>query len=229
MSPSPRRSGTRPRPTAPRAAVLAAVLVLAGVAAAGCTRTVTVTSTPAAAPASAPAATTPPPAPPATTEPATAAAGNTGLQVIDSSAAQNGLNGTGGTVTGAAVQQAPPVWVQLSAVQSPRLGAHLIDINESTLYRFDKDTAQPSASNCVDACATQWPPVTVEEGGNVYLAGVDPKAVGAISRPDGRIQLTVGGWPVYRFAQDTQPGDTKGQGVGGTWFAVGPTGEKARP
>ncbi|MFJ5213534.1 hypothetical protein ACIP98_02370 [Streptomyces sp. NPDC088354] len=29
------------------------------------------------------------------------------------------------------------------------------------------------------------------------------------------------------FAGDTEPGDLNGQGVGGTWFAVGPKGEKA--
>ena len=27
---------------------------------------------------------------------------------------------------------------------------------------------------------------------------------------------------MYRYAKDTKPGDAKGQGVGGTWFAVGP-------
>lgn len=212
--------------------MLAAVLVLAAVVT-GCTRTVTVTGTasPAAPSSGAPAASAPAAAPASPTGQAatTAPGGNTGLQVIDSTAAQNGLNGNGGTVTGATVQEAPPVWVQLSAVRSAQLGAHLIDINESTLYRFDKDSAQPSVSNCADACATRWPPVTIKEGGNVYLAGVDPKAVGAIRRADGQVQLTVGGWPVYRFAQDTRPGDTKGQGVGGTWFAVDPTGEKARP
>ncbi|WP_406434776.1 hypothetical protein [Streptomyces sp. NBC_01589] len=69
--------------------------------------------------------------------------------------------------------------------------------------------------------------MTVAEGGNVYLAGVNPKQIGAIRRQDGRIQVTVSGWPVYRYASDTRPGDLNGQGIGGTWFAVGPTGEKA--
>jgi predicted lipoprotein with Yx(FWY)xxD motif len=96
-----------------------------------------------------------------------------------------------------------------------------------SLHRFDKDTADPSKSTCNDACAVKWPPVTIEEGGNVYLAGVNPKEVGAIRRDDGQVQITVGGWPVYRFSGDSTPGDLNGQGVGGTWFAVGPTGNKA--
>ncbi|MFD1277562.1 hypothetical protein ACFQ51_53560 [Streptomyces kaempferi] len=53
------------------------------------------------------------------------------------------LNGTGGTVVGAAVQETPPKWVQLSAVTSPDLAApHLININQAALYRFDGDSAR---------------------------------------------------------------------------------------
>jgi hypothetical protein len=35
------------------------------------------------------------------------------------------------------------------------------------------------------------------------------------------------GHPHRRFARDTALGDTKGQGAGGTWFAVTPDGKKA--
>ncbi|MEU3184195.1 hypothetical protein ABZ707_08275 [Streptomyces sp. NPDC006923] len=205
------------------------VLLVCGLAGAtACGKTISVTDASDTPPAAASAAATQPP-----TQPPAGQSGqptsNSALQVVDSTAAQNGLTGTGGTVVGAAVQETPPKWVQLSAVQSPRLGTHLINVNQATLYRFDKDTAQPSQSNCAGDCATTWPPVTIVEGGNVYLAGVDPKQVGAIRRADGQVQVTVGGWPVYRFSGDVKPGDTNGQGVGGTWFAVGPTGEKSAP
>ncbi|MET8537449.1 hypothetical protein ABZV67_38165 [Streptomyces sp. NPDC005065] len=69
--------------------------------------------------------------------------------------------------------------------------------------------------------------MTIKQGGNVYLAGVSPQQVGAIRRDDGQIQITVGGRPVYRYAGDTRSVDLNGQGIGGTWFTVGPTGEKA--
>ncbi|WP_326803918.1 hypothetical protein OIE49_22935 [Streptomyces sp. NBC_01788] len=155
-------------------------------------------------------------------------ADNSTLQVVDSTAQEAGLSGNGGTVVGAVLQEEPPKWVQLSAVTSaPLFSPHLININQAALYRFDNDSAQPSLSNCNDDCAVRWPPVTIKQGGNVYLAGVDQKDVGAIRRQDGQVQLTVGGWPVYRFAGDSRPGDLNGQGVGGTWFAAGPTGEKA--
>ena len=32
--------------------------------------------------------------------------------------------------------------------------------------------------------------------------------------------IAAGKWPLYRFAGDASPGDTNGQGSGGTWFAV---------
>jgi predicted lipoprotein with Yx(FWY)xxD motif len=114
---------------------------------------------------------------------------------------------------------------KLTAVDLGTLGPVITDKDGFTLYRFDKDTAKPPKSTCNDACATAWPPVLSQ--GEVGVDGVDAGLVGKVTRSDGTEQVTVGGWPVYRFAKDTQPGDTKGQGVSGTWFAVNPKGGKA--
>lgn len=219
----------------PYVRALVATVLLCGLAgASGCGKTLTIGD--AAPAASSPAAPATPPAPaaspPAASPPAAdgaAPAGNGGLQLVNGSAADNGLNGNGGSVVGAAVQEQPPIWVQLSAVNSPTLGPHLINVNQATLYRFDKDTADPSQSNCDGDCAVTWPPVTIKEGGKVYVAGIEPAQIGAIRRNDGGVQLTVGGWPVYRFSGDEKPGDENGQGVGGTWFAVAPDGAKSAP
>ena len=115
----------------------------------------------------------------------------------------------------------------LVATQAPELGTIVADAGGFTLYRFDKDAAKPPTTTCVDACATKWPPVVVDPAGKLALDGVDQAAVGIVKRPDGQSQLTVGGWPVYRFSGDAAAGATKGQGVGGTWFAVTPDGKKA--
>lgn len=118
-------------------------------------------------------------------------------------------------------------WVQLSAGQAGELNPVVVNGAGFTLYRFDNDTANPSKSTCDGDCATTWPPVVVRPGGKIFLDGVDKSAVGVVKRDDGRLQVTVGGWPVYRFSKDLKPGDTNGQGVGGTWFGVTPDGRKA--
>lgn len=114
----------------------------------------------------------------------------------------------------------------LNVATSRKLGSIVTDGQGRTLYRFDKDTAKPPASHCAGDCAATWPPVTTR--GEVELRGLDKSLVGTVRRADGVNQLTLGGWPLYRFARDERPGDTKGQGVGGTWYVSGPEGKKAK-
>lgn len=115
----------------------------------------------------------------------------------------------------------------LGARDDARIGRVLTDGAGFTLYRFDKDTASPPTSNCSGDCAKAWPVVAAE--GAKAVPGTDPALIGSVARADGTKQLTVAGWPMYRFAKDAAPGDTKGQGVGGTWFAAAPDGKKAAP
>ncbi|MBM7769813.1 putative lipoprotein with Yx(FWY)xxD motif [Actinokineospora baliensis] len=147
--------------------------------------------------------------------------------------ANNATEGTGdwakgedGTVNSAKADTARK-WVQLKASKAGALDPVVVNGAGLTLYRFDKDTAKPSKSTCNGDCAKTWPPVTVAKGSKVFVAGVPKSAVGFVKRDDGSTQVTIGGWPVYRFAKDTKPGDTAGQGVGGTWFGVTPDGKKA--
>ncbi|MFI1963261.1 SCO0930 family lipoprotein [Streptomyces pathocidini] len=114
---------------------------------------------------------------------------------------------------------------QLAVRSDGELGPLVTDSAGMTLYRFDKDTADPPASTCEGECAAAWPPVAA--GDASASADLNPELLGSVSRSDGSQQLTLGGWPLYRFAKDTEPGDTKGQNVGGTWFASAPDGKKA--
>lgn len=131
-------------------------------------------------------------------------------------------NGAGKALVRAA-QQAEEA--KLIAVENDDLGQVLTDQDGFTLYRFDEDTAEPAKSNCDGDCAEKWPPMLAE--GDVQVDGVDPQLVGSVIRTDGTKQVTVGGWPTYRFAKDTAAGQTNGQGVGDTWYAVTPNGAKA--
>ncbi|WNV82636.1 hypothetical protein [Umezawaea sp. Da 62-37] len=120
-------------------------------------------------------------------------------------------------------------WVSLRAASAGELNPVVINGAGLTLYRFDKDSADPSKATCNGDCAVTWPPVTVAHGGKVFFAGIKKDDIGVVKRDDGKLQITIKGWPVYRFAKDTKPGDTLGQGVGGTWFGVTPDGRKAGP
>ncbi|GIF77724.1 hypothetical protein [Asanoa siamensis] len=118
-------------------------------------------------------------------------------------------------------------WTEVRAARVDRLGRVVVNGSGLTLYRFDDDEASPSKSVCNGPCAETWPPVVVREGETVYRAYVSEDALGTVRRDDGELQLTIGGWPVYRFADDRRFGDTRGQGLQGKWFAVKRDGGKA--
>nr|WP_187398878.1 hypothetical protein [Micromonospora sp. WP24] len=123
---------------------------------------------------------------------------------------------------------APPADVELTeklvGKTVPKMGKVVTDEKGWVLYRFDNDSADPPSSNCVDKCAAVWPPALTD--GDPQLSGVAADDVGTITRQDGTRQLTLAGWPVYRYIGDKKPGQWKGQGVGGTWFVVAPDGKK---
>lgn len=109
--------------------------------------------------------------------------------------------------------------------QSP-YGAYLADGEGRSLYLFEADEA--GKSTCHDACANAWPPLTTS-GEPQAGKGIDADALGTFERPDGSMQVTYDGWPLYYFIKDKAPGDTKGQdieGFGAEWYLVTPGGEK---
>jgi predicted lipoprotein with Yx(FWY)xxD motif len=112
----------------------------------------------------------------------------------------------------------------LAAATLPRMGSVVTDQGGWVLYRFDKDTTNPSKSNCEGKCAEIWPPALTD--GNPTLRGIAPDKVGSVMRADGSRQLTIGNWPVYRYIGDLKPGQWKGQAVNGTWFVVTKDGKK---
>lgn len=100
------------------------------------------------------------------------------------------------------------------------LGSILVDEEGFTLYVFTNDTA--GESTCYDACADLWPPVPAD---SEIGSGLDAALFGSTARTDGSEQLTIDGRPLYRYAPDTSPGDTTGQGFSGVWFVVDAAGQ----
>ncbi len=113
---------------------------------------------------------------------------------------------------------------KLIAKAVPKMGNVVTDAKGWVLYRFDKDKDSPSKSNCVGDCARLWPPLLADD--TLELSGLSAAKVDTVERADGGLQVTIGGWPVYRYIGDKKPGAWSGQNIGGTWFVVEKDGSK---
>ncbi|MFK0153220.1 hypothetical protein ACIQVK_14280 [Streptomyces sp. NPDC090493] len=104
------------------------------------------------------------------------------------------------------------------------LGSIVTDDKGRTLYRYDKDQPNPSKWTCSGTCTETWLPVIVPE--SVQASGVEKSLLGTVHR-NGETQLTLAGWPLYRYVGDTAAGQTNGQGKDQEWYAVTPSGQKS--
>ncbi|HZR54900.1 MAG TPA: zf-HC2 domain-containing protein [Streptosporangiaceae bacterium] len=90
----------------------------------------------------------------------------------------------------------------------------LTDAQGLTVYWFAPDKG--TASLCAGTCAAQWPPVP----GPVHAGAGVPGTLGTITRPDGMVQATWDGHPLYTATLDTTPGQANGNNLdisGGIW------------
>ncbi len=94
------------------------------------------------------------------------------------------------------------------------LGNYLADAKGMTLYLFANDYANQS-----NWTGDVWPTFYSED--IIATSNLNPADFDTITRDDGDKQTTYKGWPLYYFANDTAPGDTNGEGVGGVWFILG--------
>jgi predicted lipoprotein with Yx(FWY)xxD motif len=86
-----------------------------------------------------------------------------------------------------------------------------------TLYWFVPDTS--TTSKCTGSCATYWPPVK----GPVTAGSGVTGTLGVITRPDGTMQATYDGHPLYTYVADSAPGQATGNGKnlsGGVWWEM---------
>ena len=122
-------------------------------------------------------------------------------------------------------QASGAVTVSLAAI-SGIPGQALVSSNGHTLYLFQADKNGTSA--CTGACAAAWPPDIVT-GAPQAGSGVHQALLGTITRPDGTVQVTYNGHPLYYFSADSAGGTAHGQGVkafGAEWYVVNATGSK---
>jgi predicted lipoprotein with Yx(FWY)xxD motif len=114
-----------------------------------------------------------------------------------------------------------PVVVTKAALKmgtNTNFGTVLMDQKDKTLYFFSMDAN--GTSSCTGGCETVWPVFYAEDA--TVPAGMTSTDMATITRADGKKQTTFKGWPLYYYASDVNNGDTKGDGVGGSWFVAKP-------
>lgn len=98
----------------------------------------------------------------------------------------------------------------------------VINTKGRAVYMLSGDTAKHPKCTKANGCFAFWPPVTVSSAKNLSkAAGVQGK-LGTFKR-NGLIQVTLGGHPLYTFANDKKKDNATGEGIngfGGIWHVV---------
>jgi predicted lipoprotein with Yx(FWY)xxD motif len=90
------------------------------------------------------------------------------------------------------------------------------------LYVYTPDGT--SGVTCTGGCASTWP--SLMSSGKTATASGAAKAslLGSTADPAGGAVVTYAGRPLYTDVGDTSAGTANGQGTGGIWFVVAPSG-----
>jgi predicted lipoprotein with Yx(FWY)xxD motif len=143
------------------------------------------------------------------------------VAAVVAASAATGLLAVAGPATGVTT-------LTLRSVHSSSLGHNVVATPSGrTLYHRTRETTRHFL--CTGSCARIWPPLTVTSRSTRLVKGSGVRGtLGLVRRPrpDGRLQVTLNGLPLYRFSQDRRTGDAKGEGIpgegsgGGVWHAL---------
>lgn len=114
-----------------------------------------------------------------------------------------------------------PASSTLLTVTQTKLGPAVTNDRGQVLYTYTDDTATHSACNA-PWCLVDWPPLQATGAPTASSTITAPVAV--ITGAGGTQQVTLAGHPLHTFAGDLHPGDIRGQGIGGDWLLISPTG-----
>jgi predicted lipoprotein with Yx(FWY)xxD motif len=114
-------------------------------------------------------------------------------------------------------QPATPTTAAVVKTASSSLGTILVDSQGLTLYHLGGEVNGKFICTS-SSCTGVWHPLIAPSSGTPSGVG----SLGSVKRPDGTVQVTYKGTPLYTFTGDQQAGETKGQGIKdvGTWSAV---------
>jgi predicted lipoprotein with Yx(FWY)xxD motif len=106
----------------------------------------------------------------------------------------------------------------VTTAQNARLHAKVL-VNRSGRTLYHLSVERKGHFICTDpTCLSVWHPLLVAKG--TKPTGRVP--LGTVRRPNGTMQVTYKGEPLYSFAEDTKRGDAKGEGFKdvGVWHAA---------
>jgi predicted lipoprotein with Yx(FWY)xxD motif len=135
-----------------------------------------------------------------------------------------GSSSTSSNTTSSAVSAQPAAQTSSSSsgavvkTASSSLGTILVNSQGMTLYHLSGE--QGGKFICTgSACLGVWHPLIAAPGATPSGA---VSSLGTVKRPEGTLQVTYKGTPLYTFTQDKQAGETNGQGIKdvGTWTVV---------
>lgn len=125
-------------------------------------------------------------------------------------------------VTAALASAAAGLTVKSS--KSAALDATIV-VNATGMTLYHTNVEHKNTVKCTGACAQTWPPDLVAAGHKpVAGPGLTASKLGTIKRPDGKTQVTYGGYSLYLYSGDSKAGDVNGQGTAGIWHAVSSSG-----
>lgn len=102
------------------------------------------------------------------------------------------------------------------------LGPVLENGQGRVLYVYTPDGT--SGVTCTGECASAWPPVMTSGQSATTSGAAKASLLGSTADPAGGTVVTYAGRPLYTYVGDTSAGTATGQGSGGIWFVVSPSG-----
>jgi predicted lipoprotein with Yx(FWY)xxD motif len=116
-------------------------------------------------------------------------------------------------------------------VSGSSLGKILVNgANGRTLYVFSKDTRNKDNCFAISGCASTWPALTTK-GKPLAGTGAKKSLLGTTKLPNGKLQVTYAGHPLYVYSGDFGPHQTDYVGFpqfGGTWYAINANGGRVK-
>ncbi len=116
------------------------------------------------------------------------------------------------------------IGLTMKSSKNAALGATIVvSATGKTLYHTNVE--HKNTVKCTGSCAQSWPPLLIAAGKKpVAGPGVTASKLGTVKRPDGKTQVTYGGYALYLYAGDSKAGEINGQGAAGLWHAVAASG-----